>query len=529
MPAFAPLAAAPSPAPSAPGSADAPSLNTVTGLPSPIADAPPSFPDQRFPGHKRTMLGVAIPGIAPLAPGVPKEPSRSSYPPPAYGAAPSAPHVPGAPSPHGHAPHNNPYAQPAPSPYEPARDAGARPSSRPPPKPRSYGSALIALLGGLILAAGAAAFALLWRSPAPLRAEARVDPNGTDVLHISCATCPDGTELRIGDTKAKIAAKAVDLALLTPLKVGSNTFAVDIDRPANGRDEKVSLLVKIGYRIRPDLSLLDGERAILRVAIEGAPGASMMVDGKALVLGPDGKGTYDVDITSDCGGASDEAKMIDRNVSYSVVGTTGAAEQGVVSMRVAVPPLHVDAPAAHTVVETDHVLLAGRTTKGARVQAGTVQVPVLADGGFSRPMPVAALGDNPIQVRTTVPGQAPRTAIVHVKRVEHLADEARDFATKAPLTFTDLAANVSQHIGQPIVLTGEVAEARVQGAMSLSLIDVQKGCAHSPCLARVVAPADPPMSRGERVQIYGHVTRAVGPTPATAVPEIQADFSVKRR
>jgi hypothetical protein len=512
MPAIAPPKADPA----------APGLSTVTGLPSPIADVPPSFPDQRVPGHKRTMLGVAIPGIAPLAPGVPKEPSRSSYPPP---VGPTSQAV--APVPYS-ATAQSPYAPSPPGPYEATRDASARPSSRPPPKRRTHGSALIALFGGLVLAAGAAAFALLWRSPAPLRAEARVDSAGTDLLHITCATCPDGTELRIGEVKGKIASNTVDLALPAPLKVGSNTFAVDIDRPANGRDEKVSLVVKIGYRIRPDLSQLGGERAILRVAIEGAPGASMTIDTKPLVLGSDGRGSYDVDITSDCTGVSDEAKMIDRNVSYSVVGTSGAAEQGVVGMRVAVPVLHVDAPVAHTVVEADHVLLAGRTGKGARLSAGSVQVPVLADGGFSKQLPLAAIGENQIQVRTLVPGQAPRSTTLRVKRVEHLADEARDFSSKAPLTFSDLTANIAGHIGQPIVLSGEVAEARVQGPTNVMLVDVQKGCARSPCLARVVAPSDQPLARADHVQVYGHVTRAVGATPATAAPEIESDFIIKK-
>jgi hypothetical protein len=498
-----------------------------------MADAPPTFPGQQSPvgGHKRTVLGVAIPGIAPLTPGVAKEPSRSSFPPPAFGPAQGAASTPYAPSAqHPYAPTSHSAYAPGQQPYEVGREPSARPSSRPPPpKRKSYGSALIALLSGLLLAAIAAAFALLWHNPAPLRAEARVDPGGTDLLHITCLTCPDGTELRIGEAKGKIAATAVDLALSSPLKVGSNTFAVDIDRPANGRDEKVSLVVKIGYRIRPDLSLLGGERAILRVAIEGAPGATMTVDGKPLTLGSDGKGSYDVDITPDCDGASDEPKMIDRNVSYSVVGTSGAAEQGVVGMRVAVPILHVDAPVAHTVVETDHALLSGRTGKGARLLAGSVQVPVLADGAFSRQLPILALGENQIQLRTTVPGQAPRTSTVRVKRVEHLADEAKDFSAKAPLTFTDLVASVTKHVGEPIVLTGEVAESRVQGATNLSLIDVQKGCAKSPCLARVVAPSDQPLARGDHLQIFGHVTRAVGPNPASSVPEVEADFIVKKR
>ena len=51
---------------------------TVLGLPSPMADIPPTAgpgggPAAGGPGHKKTMMGVAMPGIAPLAPGVAKE------------------------------------------------------------------------------------------------------------------------------------------------------------------------------------------------------------------------------------------------------------------------------------------------------------------------------------------------------------------------------------------------------------------------------------------------------------------------
>ena len=70
------------------------------------------------------MLGVAIPGIAPLAPGVAKEPSRSSYPPPTSPSAQSP----------------GPYAPPAQNPYAPspatirtrrADDPNARPELPP--------------------------------------------------------------------------------------------------------------------------------------------------------------------------------------------------------------------------------------------------------------------------------------------------------------------------------------------------------------------------------------------------------------
>ena len=143
-------------------------------------------------------------------------------------------------------------------PYAAEPDDPRRTTSRPPtaPQPRSSVSRSSRSSAGSSSPRRAAAFALLWRSPAPLRAEARVDANGTDLLHITCATCPDGTELRIGETKAKIAANASTLRSPRLSMSGATLFAVDIDRPANGRDEKVSLVVKIGYRIRPDSRLL---------------------------------------------------------------------------------------------------------------------------------------------------------------------------------------------------------------------------------------------------------------------------------
>jgi hypothetical protein len=411
------------------------------------------------------------------------------------------------------------------------RHSERRRSSAPPAPPPSQSSATIAIASGLLLAGGAVAFAVFWRSPAPLRAEARVDANGADLLHVTCATCPDGTEVRAGDSKAQVTAHAADLVLTSTLKVGENLFSVAIDRPGSGRDETVSLIVQIGYRIRPDLSALDSDRPLLRIAIEGAPLASMQIDGKTLTLGSDGKGQYDVDVTSECTGLSDDAKNIERAIPYSVVGSTGAAEQGVVNVRVAVPPLHVDSPTPHTIIERDQFVLAGRTGRGARVVAGAQAAPVAADGTFARSIAAPVIGENSVKLRATVPGQAPRIASVSVRRVEHLADEAKTFAANAPLPFADLVASVNRYVGQPVVLSGEIVESRSQGATNLALLDVQKGCSRPPCLARLVFSGEEPVARTDRVQVYGYVTRAISPgTDATgSVPEVEVAFAQKRQ
>jgi hypothetical protein len=140
------------------------------------------------------------------------------------------------------------------------------------------------------------------------------------------------------------------------------------------------------------------------------------------------------------------------------------------------------------------------------------------------------LGDNLVWIRATVPGLAPRIASVRVKRVVKLADEAHDFAASAPLAFSDLAADVGKHVGEPVVLVGDIVEARQQGARNLALLDVQKGCPRPPCVARVVLAAGDAIARGDKLQVFGHVTRAVGAKgeAAGAVPEVEGDFFLRR-
>jgi len=508
---------------------------TLVGVASPVAAAPsaPPPPGRRPMDHKKTMLGVAMPGIAPLAPGVPKEPPRELI--PTGGPRTRVDAL--VPPPAGQVLPGQPGVQPA-SQLQ-SSDGHRSRSSRPPDdpgkspaggKPRPQYSATVALVSGLVLATGAAAFAFFWRSPPPLRAEARVDGNGTDLLHVTCQTCPDDTELRIGETKAKVTGQVADLPLATPLAVGENRFTVHVDRPANGRDEKVALIVKIGYRIRPDLSGLEEGRPVLRILVDGAPLAKMVIDGKPLDLGPDGKGKYEIDVTADCTGLADESKTLERSVSYSVVGTTGAPEQGAVGLRVAVTPLRTDVPTEHAVVDTERFLLAGRTGRGAKVVAGGEAVGVGADGTFSKLVASPLLGDNLVWLRATVSGLAPRIASVRVKRVVKLADEAHDFAASAPLAFSDLAADVGKHVGEPVVLVGDIVEARQQGARNLALLDVQKGCLRPPCVARVVLASGDAIARGDKLQVFGHVTRAVGAKgeAASAVPEVEGDFFLRR-
>ena len=59
-------------------------------------------------------------------------------------------------------------------------------------------------------------------------------------------------------------------------------------------------------------------------------------------------------------------------------------------------------------------------------------------------------------------------------------------------------------------------------------MDVQSGCAHAPCLARVTYGAPFSLSAGDKFSAFGEVVGLVdGPRSGSKIPEIRADFLLK--
>src|SRR5579872_3893601 len=359
--------------PPAPAPPAAPLNRTMLGMssaeslqPRPAVPAPPSG---RAPGltanpalaHK-TMLGVALPGIAPLRPG-----DETASPPPSIRQPPllAGPELPIVPAP------------------EPLADLPA------PPRPRFVRRrgaplAAVALVAGGLVIVGGIAIAYLYGSAPPITVQPRVSPDGKDVLHLTCdaRSCKDGTVVDVGGTQATFASGECDLALAEPLNVGDNPFALRIDRPGMGRDEILKLSVPVAYRVRADITTMTSDHPAVTIRVQALPASEVIVDGKPVTLDLQGLGAYALDESAAAEGPADESRVVSADVPYVVTPPGRAAETGTVSARVAIAPLRVDAPGPRAVVDEDHALVAGRAAKGAQVTVAGTTVTVGADGAF---------------------------------------------------------------------------------------------------------------------------------------------------
>lgn len=541
-----PAAAAPPPA------AAAPANRTVLGMPAasfaaapsapaaaPAASAGPGVPA----GAQRTMLGVAVPGIAPLNPGsaAPSPPHASAA--PASAAARLAvenenrtmlgvPAVGAAPPPVGPAGNTSgplltgAFIAPAPPPLE----LEAMPSA--PKKVKRSGVPMGVVAGGLaalVLGIGGTA-ALLLRNQSPLVVQPRLSPKGTDVLHLACATCPDGTKVSQGAETAEFKDHETDLELAAPLRVGDNALTLKLDRPSMGRDEEVKALVPVHYRIHADLAAISAATPLVTIVVETEPGSSVKLDDKPLALDASGKGNLPIDLTADCTGMADESRTVTREVKYEVT-LKDHVEKGSVTARVGVPALRIDAPLVRTVIGGDRFFVAGRTVKGAQIAVNGRPVTVDASGIFSEPFGAPTATELAIEVRATAPSSAPRVASLKLKRSDALEADARA-AEKAQGTprFADLiaaATSATPGAAKPASVEGELSGLRVVNHQSVFLVESKKTCERKepPCLVRVIHGAELDLKPGTRVLVVGRATRMFTPPGGGAtVPELEAEW-----
>ncbi len=465
----------------------------------------------------RTLLGVARPGIAPLHPG-----QRDSFdevaPASELGATIG-------PMPHGMRPPVRDVRVQL-DVHRPRRPAVPRTNK---PRPKSVRALVLgAAAGGFAVAA--VLVAVFWPSAPPLTARPKADAQGKEALEITCASCPDGTKITIRDVTAVVADHTALVPLATELSVGENPLKVDVDRPANGRDETLRVVVHVAYRVRPDLATLQGDRPAISIVADAAHGTTVALGengGKPMQL-VDGRGLEKIEVVDALTGISDDVKTLSRQVPYVVTPASGAPESGVVSVSVGIVPLHIDAPGTRVTTDQPSFVLAGHTLKGAEVIAAGRPIPVKPDGTFAQVMNVSSVGATQIEVRAKMPDMAPRLLPIRVRRVDSLDVAAKEFMAEQPLDYHGVDA--SDAIGKPVLLGGEVLETRRQGYQTISLLDVGKssGCAgeKGACNVRLVQGGESSAKKGDKIRAYGRVG-APFTGAGKSVPEVLVEFTQK--
>jgi hypothetical protein len=479
-------------------------------LPPPPPAGPPGAPAEPPPGSfvpgKRTIMGVARPGIAPLNPGTAR-PAEATQPAPAWSPLPSPPPPP-----------------PASGTLD-VTDAAPEKAKNP----------RIPVIAALVIVAAAALFTaagvvlLLYRARGAISATVSLGADGREALALVCEGCDDGALVRFGSARANFAGRRATLRLEKPLAVGDNKLPLVLERRP-GKPETVELVVPVEFRVRGDTAELAKSPPAITIVANAVKGSAVVIDGKAVTLGPDGAATLSIDVSRALTGSDPAAKTLEHRVKYTVTPPGSAPKRGEVIVRVGITPLVLQAPGESIVLDSATFVLAGRTAKDGSVSVEGRAITVDPSGQFAQVMGVSAEGETTIVVRAASPDRAPRLVPVRVRRVASLAAEAERVRPQATGSYAAIATPTDAQRGMLVLFDGTVLEARVESFTTVFLMETKSGCAAPPCRLRVTWGSKSALVEGEPVTIFGALSGAVdGPRSGTRIPSITASFVTKRR
>lgn len=523
----------------------APERAVATVIDVPVFGGVAEAPESGSQSAQRTLLGVARPGIAPLRPGVAKTPiDDDEPPPPSYkpleelgatmrigpelqrqiGSQIDARRQPPPPEPSGRGA-KHPLGQ------RRLEKVPARVIKREAAKAAARSRRGLYILGAaLAIAATAVVVALLWPNAPPLSAQVRAGDGGAEVLDLTCASCPDGTVLKLRDGEGTVQASKASIQLPAPLAIGDTALRVSIDRPGSGRDESVTLPVRVAYRVRPELGTLDGDRPSIQIVVDAMAGSRVTLDGEEVAL-RDGRAAKNIDVSKDIFGTSaDAAAQLSRKVSFTVTPPDGEEEKGAVAVTAPILPLTLEAPGRAVVTDKATFVLAGQTLPGAEIIVAGRSIGVTKDGAFNQTMNVSSVGTTQVEVRARMAGRAPRFVRFGVKRVTSLEVAATEFMKEGPLGYGDVAAAPRAAQDKAIAVSGSVVDSRVQGATTVIILEVSRPICEAPtekkCLVRLVqGRSDLGVTSGVRLRAFGSVVGTVTHEDLT-LPDVDVSFSI---
>ncbi|MGC4091337.1 MAG: hypothetical protein QM756_26355 [Polyangiaceae bacterium] len=470
-------------------------------LPKPAADAGTAAqpPPVALNPATKTILGVAVPGIAPLNPGVAKQaPVAIEH----FPSPPPPPPLPGLPS------------------IAPVDSLAPREARRAPML------AALALGGAVVLLATAAAAYFLLKGPGPIEAKALLDADGREQLEIHCGGCKDGDQIRLNQTVSTFRGGRALLALPQGLKIGETRFEFALLRSGARKENRVTLSVPLEYRVRADVSGLSQPEPHFSVRVEATAGSQVSVDGKALPLSG-GQASYDIPVKQELIGLEPSVKKLERRIPYRITPPGSSGESGQVTFQIGITPLTVQAPGESITIDTPTFLLAGRTAKGAALSVSGRAIPIDADGRFSQNLAISAVGESSVALRAVAPDHAPRSFTFRVRRVSSLHDEARALRATATQSYAALVADLEHARGLAVALDGSVSEVGGDEWSTLFLLDTKSGCRQAPCFTRVIHGARLALKPGERVAVFGKLRGSVDGPRGSKLPEVFAEFVLK--
>ncbi|MFK7988093.1 MAG: zinc-ribbon domain-containing protein [Sandaracinaceae bacterium] len=363
------------------------------------------------------------------------------------------------------------------------------------------GVAIAVLVAGvLILLAGVGALIYSLAGGGPDVQASVVQGEDGEVLSLTVAGAEDGARVRFSGTELPLEAGTARFPLsANDLSLGENVLSVDVIH-ADGSVETATVALNLGSRVRADVGPLQASPPAIDIVVEAPAGSEVTLDGEALALDGQGRGTRRFVID---GGEANAEGVVEHVVRYRVQPPEGETAQGELRTRVPLTTLTLDRPGENVVTEAESIEVAGAVGPETAVTVAGAEVEV-NEGRFLHRVPLE-MGEQTVEVVARAPGKAPRHLSIALRRVEDLAAEAATFEPDASLTYARIAQSPDTYRTQRVALEGVVYNVNVTRGQSVLQILVDDCPSGERCPIWVTYSQATEAELSDRVRVLGTV------------------------
>ncbi len=503
---------------------------SATGAPAAEAKRPPmaviSEPEKptapQAPAQKENKTVLGLPAVGRERPAEPKPAAQSEQP---AEKTPSTNHMEKPASTGSPVKAAKPAAPPQPSDPWPERE---------PSRPRIGALVAVIVVGILILVGIGILLYLLLGSQTKLEPQVFPTADGKEItVAFSFPKAPPGSTIQVADQTAQIILGQAQIRLKTSyLKLGTNNLPSMYTEPGK-QPEASHVPIVLRHAILNDLSGLAAEKAFVEVHFQVAPGIHLAVEGNP-VQTPDVSYKHRIPLSQIDAVADTSGDTMIHKISYQITDSQGNTEQGQHPIVIPLTKLQIDRPGSNSIVDTDTVICAGVTDKGAEVTVNGKPVGVTALG-FSTRVPLLNMGERRIDLTAHAPGKAPRKKTVIVTRIENISNAIEDWSTDLDrrLDYPTLGRNPNNHLDRKVKLSGRIVNINTEKGVTAFLLYVARGCpAGARCAVYAVFRGETNAGLQSWVNVFGRVkgSRAIDLPNGQQieVPAVEAKFVVKK-
>jgi len=486
------------------------------GAPAPTPPTGVGVPPGAAGLAKNTMLGVALPGIAPTHQHVPAQQQgyqQQGYPQPQQ-AHPAHP-------PQGYPQQGYPPQQYAAPPNE--RVSMPPESALPVTKP-SRVVPIVLVLVALIAVAVTLVLVLRPSGPPPLTSAIEGDTNAPKLV-VKCGSCADGSAIDLGNKNATFTGGSASIALASAdLKAGRNVFRGKVT-PKDKKPQDVELEVLIPYLVHPSLAPLAKGESKVDVVFDLADDVkSVEVDGAKLEGA--GEQTHSIEIPA----PAEDARVFDKTVSYTVQQKSGPTIKGSLKLAIPYATLRIGLPGRRPFVIGDDLEVTGKTGAGATVVVGDAKL-TADDAGVFKGKAKVGKDDKELKLRAFGAKLAPREVVVPLSHAASFDEVAKLLRAEAKTPFDKVAEKPDDHVGKVVATKLEVQQVGEEDGRVVAIGETRCPTAsESKCPAvKVLVPPGSSVAKGDVIEVLGVVVGKVSSekTKATAV-EVDASWVAKK-